>query len=312
LREGTNPVRGERGRRVADQRSVGLIPPSFNLLSSSWHSGVLIGVAVEISRDNNPPGWARRKGLFGRRGFPCRKGHPGMSETIEARVRKVKAVIFDLDDTLVESKVDFPKFKRLVIEKIVSFGEDRDGYSMSETVVKTINRFEERQRQAGIPKAEIERRLSMLDKIMDEVEMERAGETEAYEGATRLLEELRRNGIKVGILTRGCQAYAAAVLQRTGLAELVDSVECRSSHVKAKPNPEAYIRLVNSLGVKLDETIFVGDHPIDATCAANAGVPFVAVMTGDVPEKALRDSGSVEVFRDVSDLADWFAKTLSD
>ncbi len=235
-----------------------------------------------------------------------------MSGSLEARVRRVKAVIFDLDDTLVESKVDFPKFKRLVIERIVSFGEDRNDYSMTETVVRTIDRFEERQRRSGVPRAEIEKRLKMLDEIMDRVEMERADETEAYEGAKRLLEVLRRNGIKVGILTRGCHDYVSTVLERTGLADMVDSVECRRSHTKAKPNPEAYIRLVEALGVKREETIFIGDHPIDAACAANAGVPFVAVMTGDVPEEKLRESGSVEVFRNVADLAHWFEKALSD
>ncbi|MCU0860296.1 MAG: DUF2608 domain-containing protein, partial [Thermoplasmata archaeon] len=58
--------------------------------------------------------------------------------------RTVRGVVFDLDDTLVVSTVDFGKFKRLVIERLVSFGEPREAYDTSETIVKTIARFEER------------------------------------------------------------------------------------------------------------------------------------------------------------------------
>jgi phosphoglycolate phosphatase len=234
-----------------------------------------------------------------------------MKTELNTRIRTVKAVVFDLDDTLVESTVDFPKFKRLVVDRIASFGENRRDYSPNETIVAIIGRFEERERRAGVPEMEIKRRLAELDKIMDEVEMERVAETVAYEGAARLLEILKRNDIKIGILTRGCHDYASSALSRTGLMSLVDAIECRNSKIKAKPNPEAYLKLVDALGVTKDETIFIGDHPIDANCAANAGVPFVAVRTGDVSEKVLRAAGSIEVFKDVRELADWLETVLS-
>ena len=57
--------------------------------------------------------------------------------------------------------------------------------------------------------------------------------------------------------------------------------------------------------MRKEETILVGDHPIDGQCAANAGVPFVAVETGDVPEPRLRGAGCVEVFPDVGSMASW-------
>ena len=220
-------------------------------------------------------------------------------------IRKVKAVVFDLDDTLVESTVNFPKFKGLVIDRIVGYGENRSEYSPNETVVAIINRFEAKMRKSGVPEKEIRRRLSELDRIMDDVEMERVAETLAYEGALRLLKLLRENGIKVGVLTRGCESYARAALSNTNLFELVDAIECRNSDSKPKPNPEAYLKLVRELGVDKSETVFVGDHPLDAQCAANAGVPFIAVRTGDVPDELLRKAGCVQIFRDVGEMADW-------
>lgn len=233
-----------------------------------------------------------------------------MKRTLESRIRSIKAVILDLDDTLVESTVNFPKFKGLVIDRIVSYGENRGDYDPTGTIVTIINKFESRMLEMGVPEREARRRLAELDKIMDAVEMERVSETIAYDGAVKLLGLLKSNGIKVGILTRGCKEYADSALYRTGLSSYVDAVECRNSNTKSKPNPEAYLELVKALGVRREETIFVGDHPIDGQCAANAGVPFIAVLTGDVPETALRAAGSIEIFKDVGQMADWLENIL--
>lgn len=222
----------------------------------------------------------------------------------------IRAVVFDLDDTLVSSTVNYGKFKSLVIDKIVSDGEDRSLYSPAETVVRIISRYEGRLREAGTAEAEVRRKLSELDRIMDAVELERVGETVAIVGAERLLRTLRGRRIGIGVLTRGCRAYAESALAASGLAGLVDAVECRNSDAKPKPDPESYLRLVDALGVRKEETLFVGDHLIDAQCASNAGVPFVGVLSGDVPEEELLKVGSVMVFRDAGELASWVEETL--
>ncbi len=226
--------------------------------------------------------------------------------------RRIKAVIFDLDDTLVESTVNYGKFKGLVLERLVSWGEDRHDYRPEETIVAILSRYEQRMKASGMPEEDVASRLSELDRIMDEVEMECVSETKVIRGARELLRTLKGRGVKVGILTRGCGRYAEAALAATGMLGLVDFVESRNSKTKAKPNPESYLRLVRALGVHKEETIFVGDHPIDAQCAANAGVPFIAVRTGDVPEDVLREEGSVEVFGDVGEMIAWFESELRD
>lgn len=217
----------------------------------------------------------------------------------------IKAVIFDLDDTLVESTVNYAKFKRLVIDRIASRGEDIRMYSLNETIVVILSRYDKAMKDRGLPKKDIADRLAELDRIMDEVELERVDETVAVKGAAEILEMLRRSGVKIGILTRGCKEYATAALRATSMLDMVDELECRNSDTKAKPDPESYLKLVERLGIGKDETLFVGDHPIDAQCAKNADVRFVGVLTGDVPEEALRAAGSMAVFRDVGEMLGW-------
>jgi HAD superfamily hydrolase (TIGR01549 family) len=226
--------------------------------------------------------------------------------------KRIRAVIFDLDDTLVESTVDFAKFKRLVIQRIGQFGDDSSLYRPDETIVSIVARFEDRMRNRGVDENKMRTMLAELDRIMDGVELERVSETTAINGAIELLGYLRTKGVRIGILTRGCEEYALTAMRITGMEALVDQVECRNSKTKAKPDPDSYLNLVRNLGVPKEETVFVGDHPIDAQCAANAGVPFLAVRTGDVPEEALRDAGSVEVFSDVRDMIGWFENLLND
>ena len=229
---------------------------------------------------------------------------------MEGLPKHIRAVVFDLDDTLVVSTVDYGKFKGLVIDRIVSYGEPRAKYDPKDTVVNILSQFDRRMVEAGMPDAERKRRLAELDRIMDVVELEGVAETKAIPGAIELLEFLRDRGMKIGVLTRGCSGYASAALSHAGLDRLVDAVECRNSETKAKPHPESYLRLTSRLGVRREETFFVGDHPIDARCAANARVPFVAVETGDVPSNDLKEAGCVAIFHDVGEMVEWFKKIL--
>jgi HAD superfamily hydrolase (TIGR01549 family) len=225
--------------------------------------------------------------------------------------REISAVVFDLDDTLVLSTVDYGKFRQLVIEKVVSHDEPRAMYDPKETIISIMSRYERSMCEAGLSNEERSRRLAELDRIMDQVELERVSDTKAIRGAIELLEMLRDRGIKIGILTRGCRDYATTALSQAGLMQLVDAIECRNSETKAKPSPESYLRLVEQLGVRKEETLFVGDHPIDAKCAENTGVPFVAVETGDVSSDDLRAAGCVAVFPSVGRMVEWFKDILS-
>lgn len=225
--------------------------------------------------------------------------------------RSVKAVVFDLDDTLVESTVDYGKFKALTIDRLVQNGERREDYSPQETIVAIVKRYEDRLRSRGLLEEDIRRRLAEIDRIMDEVEMERVEESVAYPGARELLQLLRANGKKIGILTRGCELYTRTALAKAGLADQVDAVESRNSETRPKPDRQAYEKLADALGLKSSETLLVGDHPIDGQCARNAGVPFVAVRTGEVPDERLREAGAVAVFDSVRELADFLAGVFS-
>lgn len=80
-------------------------------------------------------------------------------------------------------------------------------------------------------------------------------------GAHEVLAELRRRGLKIGVLTNGRTAVQFAVMERLGLLPLVDDLIISEAATIAKPDPRIYEQALKRLGVSAGETLFVGDLP---------------------------------------------------
>jgi phosphoglycolate phosphatase len=72
-----------------------------------------------------------------------------------------------------------------------------------------------------------------------------------------------------------------------------------------KPNPEGTLGLIQRVGGRPEDAVFVGDSLIDAGTAAAAGVPFVAVTWGFGDRGALRAARPAALVDRAGDLAAW-------
>jgi len=221
--------------------------------------------------------------------------------------RLPKAVVFDLDGTLIISSVNFPKFRARLLEFMKEKGADMSQYSKGETTVSMITKFEAEMRgKKGSTEEQIEKYLDEIDSILNEIELERIDETEPVPGVFELLEELRSRGIKIGVLTRGCAEYAEKAIDIAGLSGHLDAVvpRDRGSGVAPKPDPEAALHISLLLKVPLDEMVMVGDHSIDYAGAKNANVRFVGIVSDERSLEDLRECGCPEIIRDLKELLD--------
>jgi len=214
--------------------------------------------------------------------------------------RSIAAVIFDLDGTLIRSSIDFVKMKNRIIAHFRSLGVDSEDFSSSrptfEIVQKGIERLKKKSSEEIV--SEVRRQI---DQIMTDVEMEHVDSVSAIAGVSETVKLLKEKGIKIGILTRSCREYALRSLQTTGLSKLVDFVAARDDVDRPKPDPDQVIMLAQKLNVKLEETLMVGDHPIDALCAKNSNIRFVGVLTGSSEADAFKKIGC-DVIGSVNDL----------
>lgn len=88
-----------------------------------------------------------------------------------------------------------------------------------------------------------------------------------------LIKELKRRGYKVGIITNGASILQHTKLETSGLLDYLDIAVVSGDLDFKKPNPQIFIYTADKLGLKPEECIYVGDHPInDIQGALSAGM----------------------------------------
>ena len=214
----------------------------------------------------------------------------------------VKAVIFDLDHTLVKSGIDFSEMKTRIVDyleqkfpSLGSFDQNRPTYEITQAVVEKLKTH-------GFPNI-IPRVTEDINRIMNDTEIKYVSKAVLIEGAVETLRRLKKANIGIGILTRACREYTQEVLKTTGLSEYVDEIAARDDSINPKPDPAQVYWLLGRMKIDGWEAVMVGDHPIDALCARNARIQFIGVLTGSWKEEQTNQLGST-VIQSVKELPD--------
>lgn len=186
----------------------------------------------------------------------------------------VRAVLFDLDGTLVETNINFTAMKQAILDLA-------DDYGVPLTLIRDldilgiINASYRYLVQAGRLSDAGEMRRRAYE-ILEEIEVSSCRNAEQVEGALDLLNALRSHGIRIGIVTRNCSAAANMSIARTGI--YYDVLLTRDDVSKTKPAPEHLMDAIRLLGVSPEEAIIVGDHWMDVLAGKRAGIKTVGFL----------------------------------
>ncbi|MDR7556375.1 MAG: HAD-IA family hydrolase [Armatimonadota bacterium] len=189
-------------------------------------------------------------------------------------------VIFDLDNTLVDSRIDFTGLRRALL-------------ALWETVGPLPAPAEQLARLA-IP--DLVARLAAAAPALAEAawalvarfEAEGLHDARPAPGAARVLATLARRGVRLAVLTNNSRAAALAALAAGDLMQYVTVLVGREDTPALKPDPAGVRQIVARLGPAT--AYLVGDSWIDAAAAAAAGVRFVGVgpRRADVEARGFR------------------------
>ena len=157
---------------------------------------------------------------------------------------RIRVVIFDLDGTITQPFFDFDEIR-------LEMGYTPDAGPILELMEKMTPR--QREQAEGILLAHEEKAVA---------------ESTLNPGAKETLEELRRRGILIGILTRNKRQNAFAVAEKHGLK--FDAVVGREEG-PVKPDAFGVLYLCERFGIKPQESLVVGDYLFDLLCARSAG-----------------------------------------
>lgn len=236
-------------------------------------------------------------------GIPLREAYPESKKSMEYKSR-IKAVMFDLDDTLIHSTIDFMKLKRKTIDFYSSLGISPYTLSPNMKTHEILQKATSMLRKKGYTTVEILCIVKMTSSLWNQIEMEHVSATCAVEGAKEILTILKKQSYEVGVVTRSCRRYALKALKLTGLLEFVDVIVARDDCGKDKPDPEPLVQAMRAVGSKAEETIMIGDSITDFLCSKNAGVRFIGILRGDDHLKNLKRNTCVVTIQDLRDLVD--------
>jgi putative hydrolase of the HAD superfamily len=124
-----------------------------------------------------------------------------------------------------------------------------------------------------------------------------------YPEVKEVLLELRRRGLKVGLISNGYEEEIAFVVEKAGLEKATfDIIVGVDTAKKTKPDPDVFKYAIDKLEVKPEETIFVGDNvEVDYKGAENAGVHALLI---DRTEKQQTDLRTIRNLKELLPLID--------
>jgi len=203
-----------------------------------------------------------------------------MGETEQEKLRLLGA-IFDLDGVLTDtSEMHFQAWKRLADEEGISFNrEDNEalrGVSRRESLIRLLDGRE-------YPEEKIHEMMDRKNRYYQEMIAGLTPEN-LLPGARPLLESLKIRGVKIAI--GSASKNARAVIEKLGIANLVDAVSDGHSVRRQKPAPDLFLHAAGQLGLLPSECVVFEDAEAGVAAALSGG--FWTVGIG--PEERVGDA----------------------
>lgn len=196
-----------------------------------------------------------------------------------------KAVIFDLDGTLLNTLTD--------LYNAVNFALDAFGFpkrSIEEVRLFIGNGVKKLMERSTPDGTDEETNAKCLDRFREYYLKHMADNTAPYEGVNELISLLKERGVKTAVVSN--KLHAAVV----GLCEdYFKDIDCAigvSVEEERKPNPVNVLKVLDTFGVSAEECIYVGDSEVDVQTAHNASLKCIGVTWGFRDEKELIENGA--------------------
>jgi phosphoglycolate phosphatase len=190
-----------------------------------------------------------------------------------ARFSEVRALIFDLDGTLIDSKLDLALAVNAVLAEMGRgplphsqiFGYI--GQGAPNLIARALGE--------GATEEECRRALEFFFQYYS---LHKLDNTVLYPGVRETLDAL--SGMPMAVLTNKPVGASRGILQGLGLAEIFRIIYGGNSFERKKPDPMGVATILREFGAAPEQVMFVGDSEIDVQTARNAGTWICGVTYG--------------------------------
>ena len=194
-----------------------------------------------------------------------------------------KAVIFDLDGTLIHSLPDIAAAMNRSLRHfgLKEYPENDYKYMVGNGVIRLT------ERAVGEKREYFDQVLAAYKKDYAENNLV---DTRPFKGIKETLAELNRRGVLLCLLTNKDQADAERIMAHFFPEIPFAGILGRQEGLKLKPDPDGALRLAEKMGVSPGDCLYVGDTSTDMNCGNQAGMETVGVMWGYRPREELAQS----------------------
>ena len=212
-------------------------------------------------------------------------------------LNNIEGIIFDMDGTLVDSMwiwpaVDVDFFEKYDLVPPEHFHEGMEGMSYSETAQYFLDAF---------PKL-TQSRQEVMDEWTQMAYEKYMTQVPLKKGVLEFIEEMRRQGKKIGIATSKGRELVDGTLNALKIESLFDCVITACEVGVGKPAPDVYLKAASEIGIAPFRCLVFEDVPMGILAGKNAGMKVCAVE--DDFSKAQREKKR--------ELADYYIQDYND
>lgn len=194
-----------------------------------------------------------------------------------ARYSMIKAVLFDVDGTLLDRDRSLAQFVDVQYDRLIAHLRH---------IPKTdyIARFVELDSRGHVWKDKVYQSLveefelshitwqALLEDYVTRFQLHCI----PFNGLIPMLSNLKQEGYRLGIITNGRTEFQRRSIEGLKIQDYLDIALVSEEEQVRKPDPEIFIQAVSRLSVEADESVFVGDNPdADVVGAKNAGMKAI-------------------------------------
>jgi phosphoglycolate phosphatase len=201
-------------------------------------------------------------------------------------------LIFDLDGTLIDSKLDLAH----------AVNATRAHFGLPPLDLETVGNYIgngapvliRRAMGAEASQPDVDKALEFFLAYYGDHKLDN---TRAYPGIPEALEALHQASVRMAVLTNKPVRISGRIIDGLGLSKYFLHVYGGNSFDRKKPDPLGVETLLAETGVSKDRALMVGDSGVDVQTARNAGVKVCGVTYGFQPESFVTDPPDMIVDR---------------
>ena len=220
---------------------------------------------------------------------------------------KVKAVIFDLDGTLIDSIDIYFRIVENALERL-------ELPPVSRSKILAAAESEDFKWELVLPREVRRRRENIIDEawaVINEIAPRMfADDLDIIEGADGALKMASANGLKIGLVTSTQKHYLETKmvpLKNADVDKLIEVIITSDDVKERKPAPEALIMCAQQLELEPDSCVYVGDTTTDMKSGKAAGMHTIGVLTGFDDYEALNNEQPDAIIDSIRNLSEILA-----